>query len=172
MKRGLSVAAVAACTLGLAGTAQGAGKERVIVDRWTESGGGVVDCSEFGPYEFENHFSGTQKITVTDVFSRDGELLQTIVHANLQETEMNSVTGATLLLKAAVHEVWDYASNTRTISGKVWHGTTNGGGTYVHDTGRITMTLDTREPLFVAGPHEAFFAGGVDVPVCAALAEA
>ena len=32
------------------------------------------------------------------------------------------------------------------------------------------MTLDTHEPLFVAGPYEAFFAGGIDYPVCAALA--
>ena len=32
------------------------------------------------------------------------------------------------------------------------------------------MTLDTREARFVAGPHEAFSAAGLDVPVCAALA--
>jgi hypothetical protein len=56
------------------------------------------------------------------------------------------------------------------IDGKVWLGTKPGSGTYVHDTGRIVMTLDTNEPLLVAGPHEAFLAGGVDIPVCAALA--
>lgn len=32
------------------------------------------------------------------------------------------------------------------------------------------MALDTYEPLFVAGPHDAFAAGGIDVPFCAALA--
>jgi hypothetical protein len=31
------------------------------------------------------------------------------------------------------------------------------------------MTLDTHEPLFVAGPHEVFF-GGIDPLTCAALA--
>lgn len=34
------------------------------------------------------------------------------------------------------------------------------------------MALDTYEPLFVAGPHDAFAAGGIDVPFCAALAGA
>ena len=31
------------------------------------------------------------------------------------------------------------------------------------------MTLDTYEAFFVAGPHEAFFSGGIDPVVCAAL---
>jgi hypothetical protein len=33
------------------------------------------------------------------------------------------------------------------------------------------MTLDTRIAQFVAGPHAAFFAGGIDPVACAALAE-
>lgn len=71
-----------------------------------------------------------------------------------------------------MHEVLDWASHTRTLSGNVALGTKPGGGTYIQETGRITMTLDTREALFVAGTHEAFVAGGIDVPVCAALAAA
>jgi hypothetical protein len=39
----------------------------------------------------------------------------------------------------------------------------------VQDTGKISMTLDTFEAFFVAGPHEAFFSGGIDPVVCAAL---
>jgi hypothetical protein len=34
----------------------------------------------------------------------------------------------------------------------------------------LATAFDTRDPLFVAGPHEGFFAG-VDNLVCAALAE-
>ena len=67
--------------------------------------------------------------------------------------------------------MWDYASNTRTITGAVFVGNSPG-GKWVQDTGRITMTLDTRIASFVAGPHEAFFATGGSILACAALAEA
>ena len=40
----------------------------------------------------------------------------------------------------------------------------------IHDVGRITMTLDTHEVLFLAGPHSVFFSGGIDPVVCARLA--
>jgi hypothetical protein len=36
----------------------------------------------------------------------------------------SSDTGASVTLKGAIHEVWDYGANTRTISGKVWGATT------------------------------------------------
>jgi len=146
------------------------GKTREVVDRFASDYADSVDCSEFGTFDFDNEFGGRQKVSVTDVYGDDGTLLQTVLHIHLDETERNSKTGHTLALNGTVHEVWDYASNTRTISGAVWIGHVPGGGTFVQDTGRITMTLDTREPLFVAGPHEAFFAGGIDYPVCAALA--
>ena len=56
------------------------------------------------------------------------------------------------------------------MSGKVWLGTAPGEGTFVQETGRIVMTLDTHEALFLAGPHPAFFAGGIDPAICAWLA--
>ena len=79
------------------------------------------------------------------------------------------MTGASIAVKGTAYEVWDYASNTRTVSGRVWDG--HDGGKLFFDAGRITMTLDTQEPLFLAGPHDdVFFAGGMDPVVCAALA--
>jgi hypothetical protein len=50
----------------------------------------------------------------------------------------------------------------------VWDG--HDGGRLFHDAGLIRMTLDTHELLFVAGPHEVFFGGGIDPLTCAALA--
>ena len=111
-----------------------------------------------------------QRVRVTDVLAADGTRLQTVFNIGLHETERNSETGFLLALKASVHEVWDYASNTRTLSGAVFMVTQSGKGTYVQDAGRITMTLDTRIAQFVAGEHEAFLGGGVDVLVCRALA--
>lgn len=171
--RSIKVAAVAAgCVLALGGSAGAAGKQRVVVEQVSEPYEFAVDCSEFGAHDFDNLVSGHQRIQVTEVLAADGTLLQTVFHIAFSETDTNSESGASLRLKASVHEVWDYASNTRTMSGKVALGTQPGGGTYIQEVGRITMTLDTREVLFLAGPHEAFFAGGIDFPVCDTLADA
>jgi hypothetical protein len=156
--------------LGVAVPAQAAQKHREVVERIDEDGGFTVDCSEFGPYDFDNVVAGHQTLTITEVSDRNGGLLQTVFHTRIKETDTNSVTGGSLRLTTALHEVWDYTDNTRTLTGKVFLGTQRADGTYVHETGRIVMDLDTREASFVAGPHDAFFEGGVDYPVCRALA--
>ena len=174
MVRGIILTLTMAALLAPSGVAGASnGKQRVVVERFVDEFSFVaVDCSELGPYAFSVEVEGTVHVTVTDVFDRDdGSLLQTVIHVVLKETNTNSVSGKSLPLKQAVHEVWDYASNTRTLTGAAFIGTTPGGGTYVQDTGRITITLDTRVAQFVAGPHEAFFAGGIDAVVCAELAE-
>lgn len=151
---------------GIAGAANG--KDRIVVESFAESYAGSVDCADYG-FAFEVEFTGDVKVRVTDVVSKDGELLQTIIHVVFRETDTNSVTGKSLPLHQAANEVWDHASNTRTITGAVFVGNSPG-GTWVQDTGRITMTLDTRIASFVAGPHEAFFGGGLDAVACQALA--
>lgn len=171
--RSIKIAAAAAgCMLALGGSAGAAGKHRVVVDQVNEPYAFTIDCSEFGPYSFDNIVSGHERRRVTEVRADDGTLLRIVVHTSFSETDTNSESGASLRLKAAYHEVLDFAANTRTLSGKVALGTQPGGGSYIQEVGRITMTLDTYEVLFVAGPHAAFFAGGIDVPVCAALADA
>src|SRR5215210_3435204 len=137
------------------------GKQRVVVDAFVDHYSFAVDCAEFGPYAFSVEVDGTARVRVTDVLARDGLLLQTVFHIELTEMDTNSVSRKSLRLHGAVQEVWDYASNTRTLSGAVFVGT-GGRGTWVQDTGRITITLDTRVAQFVAGPHEAFCAGGID----------
>ncbi len=172
MLRAVTLAAVGA-TLAFTGAAAAAGTKRVVVERSVQPYEFSVDCGDFGPYGFDNVVEGRQRAQVTDVFADDGTLLRTVIHLTFSETDTNSESGASLILKGAVNEVLDYAANTRTLRGKVALGTRpGGGGPYIQEVGRITMTLDTREALFVAGPHDAFFAGGVDVPVCAALAQA
>jgi hypothetical protein len=170
MKKLALIAALGALALGSPATAGAAGKQRVVVDRFSSSYEDSADCAEVGPYQFEVLFAGRQRIEVTDVIGADGTLLQTVLNIGISETDVNSVTGESVLLKGAIHEVWDYAANTRTIYGKVWLGIAPGEGKAFQDTGLIRMTLDTHEPLSVAGPHEVFFGGGLDEMVCARLA--
>ena len=170
--RTLSLAVVAlAGTLLFAAAAGAGGKQRVVVERSSGPFEFTVPCADFGPYEFDNVVQGHERVQATEVLAKDGTLLQLVLHIQFQETDTNSETGGSLRLSGSVHEVWDFASNTRTVSGKVFLGTGRG-GTWVQDTGRITMTLDTNEVRFLGGPHEAFFAGGIDVVACAALAAA
>jgi hypothetical protein len=169
MKKPATAIALLALALGPAATAGAAGKQRIVAERFSEPYEFVaVDCSTVGPYDFEILVTVRQRVQVTDVLSSDGELLQTVFSIGINETDTNTVTGASITLKGTAYEVWDYASNTRTVSGRVWDG--HDGGKLFFDAGRIEMTLDTHEAFFVAGPHEIFFGGGIDPFACAALA--
>lgn len=169
----LRIAAVAAVgALATAATPADAAKyERVLVDRFTHPYDFGIDCAEFGPYEFTNLVEGRERVKVTDVLASDGTLLRTVQQSGFVETNTNSQTGRSITLRSATNQVWNYEAGTRTLSGKVFLVTGRGEGVLIQDTGRITMTLDTREPLFVAGPHDAFDAGGLDELVCPLLAE-
>lgn len=166
-----AVAAAVGGTLALAGPADAAGTKRVVVERSVQQYEFAIPCGDFGPYGFANLVEGEQRAQVTDVFASDGTLLRTEIHLTFGETDTNSLTGASLPLKAAVREVLDWEANTRTMTGNVALGT-QAGGPYIHEVGRIVMTIDTHEVSFLAGPHDAFFAGGIDPRVCGALAEA
>jgi hypothetical protein len=174
MKRGQGIGVVLAVALATAAVAGASnGKQRIVVERIVDEYSALVvaDCADFGPYEFSIEATGTFRASVVDVVADDGSLLQTVFHFGLDETERNSVSGRSLPLHGVVHEVWDYAANTRTVSGVAYIGTERGQGTYMQDTGRITMSLDTHIAEFVAGPHEVFFGGGIETVLCAALAE-
>jgi hypothetical protein len=163
-----AVAAAIGGTLAFAGAADAAGTKRVVVERSLQQYEFTIPCGDFGPYGFSNIVEGEQRAIVTDVYDSEGTLLRTEIHLTFRETDTNSVTGFSLPLGAGVREILDFSTNTRTMSGNVALGT-QPGGAYIHETGRIIMTLDTHEASFVAGPHDAFFSGGIDPTVCAAL---
>ena len=165
-----AIAASALCALATATAAEAAGKQRIVVEDRSESYAFAIDCSPFGPYDFDILVSGREFIRVTEVLAADGSLLQTVVRYRFAEQASNSETGYTLPLKRSVREAWNWDEGTRTVTGTIFIGTQHGGGTYVQDTGLITLTLDTDEPVVVHGPHEAFFGDGIDAIQCAALA--
>jgi hypothetical protein len=166
-----AVAAAVGGTLALAGPADAAQTKRVVVERGVDQYKFAIDCADFGPFGFENIVEGEQHAQVIEVLAADGTLLRTEFHLTFIETDTNSVTGASLPLKAAVREILDWETNTRTQTGMVALGT-QPGGPYIQEVGRIVMTIDTHEVSFLAGPHDAFFEGGIDPRVCGALAQA
>ena len=164
-------AAVVGCLLAASASAAAAGTERVVVAQFAgEPYEFTIDCSPYGAYDFDIAVSGRQHGRITDVYDRDGTLLRTVFQIGFSETDTNTLTQASLPLRGSAHDVLDYATNTRTLSGNVAIGTRPGTGTYFQETGRISLDLATREALFVAGRHDAFLAGGLDRALCAAQA--
>jgi len=159
----LSVAALTAALL-LPAAADAAKRERVLVERETFSYSGVADCGTFAI-----EYAGDQRFKAWDIYE-GGELVQTVFIQGFKETDTHSVTGATLPLHGSVRELWDYGTGTRTMSGAIYMGSEPGAGNWVHDSGRIIMTLEDRIASFVAGPKEVFFGGGLDAYACRTFA--
>ena len=164
LRRLLPIAALIAAAL-LPASAGAAQRERVLVERVTFPYDGAADCGTFAI-----EFSGVQRFTAWDIYE-DGELVQSVFIQGFKETDTHSVTGATLTLRGQARELWEYDEGTRTISGAVYVGNRPGAGTWVHDSGRITMTLEDRIASFIAGPKEVFFGGGIDAYACGVFAE-
>ncbi len=163
-RRLLPLAALTAALL-LPASAGAADRERVLVERVTFPYDGAADCGAFAI-----EFNGVQRFAAWDVYE-DGELVRTVFIQGFKETDTHSVTGATLSLRGQVRELWEYGKGTRTVSGAVYVGNRPGAGTWVHDSGRITMTLEDRIASFIAGPKEVFLGGGLDAYACRAMAE-
>ena len=159
--------AIVSVVLAFAGVAEAAtGTERVR-DRFGGPYAFANPCAPHG-YAFDVLIDGSDRWSITDVFDADGNLLRTVFHISFTETNTNSVTGKTLALHVRAYDVWDYTTNTRTATVNTIGRTPDGKA--FQDTGRVVMTLDTREPSFVAGPKDVFFGGGLDKVVCDALA--
>jgi hypothetical protein len=129
---------------------------------------GSFDCREVG-YDFTMEWEGVEHVSVKDRFDRSGELVGFTLHIRFNEADTNSKTGKTLALRGSVNENWDLVQGIRTLTGAVWIGNQRGAGTFIQDTGRIVIDLETGEAISIAGPHEGF-QNGVDETVCAALA--
>jgi hypothetical protein len=162
-RRLLPIAALTAALL-LPASAGAAQRERVLVERDTFTYDGAADCGAFAI-----EYDGVQRFTAWDIYE-EGELVKTVFIQGFKETNTHSVSGVTLPLHGQVREVWSYGEGIRTLSGAVYIGTRPGEGTWVHDSGRITMTLEDRIASFVAGPKEVFLGGGLDAYACRAFA--
>ena len=129
---------------------------------------GSFDCREAG-YDFTMDWEGVEHVAEKDRFDRSGELIGFTLHIRFNEVDTNTKTGRNLALRGSVTENWDLVKGIRTLTGAVWIGNQRGAGTFIQDTGRIVIDLETGEAISITGPPEGF-QNGVDETVCAALA--
>ena len=129
---------------------------------------GSFDCSEAG-YDFTMEWEGVEHVTAKERFDDSGELIGFTLHIRFREVDTNTATGKTVVLRGSETETWDLVTGIRTLTGATFIGNQPGAGTFIQDTGRIVIDLDTGEAISIAGPHDGFH-NGVDETVCAALA--
>ena len=129
---------------------------------------GSFDCSGAG-YDFTMEWEGVEYVVFKDRFDDSGELIGFIFKIRFREVDTNTATGKTVISRGSETENWDLVAGIRTLTGATFIGTQPGAGTFIHDTGRIVIDLDTGEAIFIAGPHDGFH-NGIDETVCAALA--
>jgi hypothetical protein len=161
--RSITIAAgVAAAALALGSPAATASP------RETNPYSGSFDCSEAG-YDFTMEWEGVEHVVFKDRFDESGELIGYTFRIRFREVDTNTATGKTVVMRGAETENWDLVAGIRTLTGATFIGNQPGAGTFIQDTGRIVIDLDTGEAISIAGPHEGF-QNGIDETVCAALA--
>ena len=138
------------------------------VTRETNPYGGSFDCSEAG-YDFTMEWEGVEHVAIKDRFDDSGEPSGSpskSASARSIPTPRPVRPSSCAAPRPRTGTSWQ---GIRTLTGATFIGNQPGAGTFIHDTGRIVIDLDTGEAISIAGPHEGFH-NGVDETVCAALA--
>jgi len=166
--RSTTIAAGVAAAAAFAFGAPVAGADAPDVTRETNPYSGSFDCSEVG-YDFTTEWEGVEHVVFKDRFDESGELIGYTFRNRFREVDTNTATGETVVMRGSETENWDLVAGIRTLTGATFIGNVPGAGTFIQDTGRIVIDLDTGEAISIAGPHDGFH-NGVDETVCAALA--
>jgi hypothetical protein len=117
---------------------------------------------------FVNNWEGHDRGMVTN-FSRDGVLYRQVGHIHAIETDTNSVTGKSVVIRTDITIVGDITPDgvltDYKISGQFNVGTSPGQGIVIHDAG--TVSFDPNGITAIHGIHDVFDNG--EGAFCAAL---
>lgn len=122
------------------------------VSHFADPFGGSVDCNGF-----VDNFEGHDRGTVTN-FSRDGVPYRQVGHIHAIETDTNSVTGKSVVVRTDVNVLGDLDPDGNLVSFKVTGqfnvGTLPGQGIVIHDTGLLLNVDGVITAL--RGHHDVF----------------
>jgi hypothetical protein len=118
---------------------------------------------------FVNNWEGHDRGTVTN-FSRDGVLYRQVGHIHSIETDTNSVTGKSVVIRTDITIVGDLTPDgeltSHKISGQFNVGTSPGQGIVIHDAGTVSFDADGMIAA-IHGIHDTFDIG--EDAFCSAL---
>ena len=119
---------------------------------------------------FVNNWEGHDRGTITN-FSRDGVLYRQVGHIHAIETDTNSVTGKSVVIRTELTVLGDLTPDGELsgykISGQFNVGTSPSQGIVIHDAGTVTFDSDGMITA-IHGIHNVFDSG--EDAFCAALA--
>jgi hypothetical protein len=120
-----------------------------------------ADCGSFS-----DDFAGTATARMTTFFDANGDPIIERAKVMQRETDTNSETGKSILVKSSYTVTVDERTGNRRTTGRVFMGVGKGANV-IHDTGLVIFNDITGEVIKVAGPHTVLEGG--DQPFCDAL---
>jgi len=148
--RRLAILMVVVTTALLAATAATAAPP----DHFTDS----VDYSSSAPCTgFTNFFSGHIDVNGITTFDANGNPVMDIVHQSGSELNWRSGNNDSYIVYFAYNIVYDYASDTTSLNGKIISVNYPGLGVLFHDVGKFVTSQG--EVVAIHGPHDTFEQG-------------
>lgn len=126
----------------------------------------TLSCSGLG-FGFDDNFAGSVSIRETTFFDSKGNAIRIQDHVAAVETNVNSVTGKSFVMRGDVTIVQDLVSGTWSWNGAANLANETGRGIVIHDTGKIVFDANG-DVVFEGGPHQVIDIG--PEVFCAALA--
>jgi hypothetical protein len=123
-------------------------------DHFTDS----QDYSNSAPCEgFTNFYSGHVDVSGITTFDANGDPVMDVVHFRGSELNWRSGSSDTYTVYFAYNLVYDYASDTTSLNGKIISVNYPGLGVLFHDVGKFVSSQG--EVVAIHGPHDTFEQG-------------
>jgi hypothetical protein len=157
----LATLAVIATALPAAAQAQGPALTRQV-ETFSDPFSGAFDCDGFsGVYAGHDHG------TVTTWIDANGDPVRQQGHLYSIETDTNTTTGASVIVRTRLNVHVDYAQDTQSVTGIRNLSNQPGKGVVIQSVGRLEVTASAGELISVHGPADDIDLGG---GFCEALA--
>ncbi|MDT4932178.1 MAG: hypothetical protein QOK11_70 [Pseudonocardiales bacterium] len=131
-----------------------------VVDTFSDPFSGAFDCNGFSAV-----YAGHDHGTVSTWFTARGDPVRQQGKISATETDTNTTSGASVIVKTQLNVHVDYAADTQTITGIRNLSTVPGRG--VQSVGRLEVTASAAQFISVHGPADDVNLGG---GFCEALA--
>jgi hypothetical protein len=126
-----------------------------VVDTFSDPFSGAFDCNGFSAV-----YAGHDRGRVTTWFTASGDPVRQQGKISATETDTNTSSGASVIVKTQLNVHVDYAADTQTITGIRNLSTVPGRGVVIQSVGRLEVTASAAEFISVHGPADDVNLGG------------
>jgi hypothetical protein len=122
-----------------------------------------TDSGSYGPFSascdgFTNYYEGSFTVSGKTMFDASGNPIKDVVHQSGSELNWRSGNNDSYTVYFDFNIVYDYATDTTSLNGKVINVTYPGLGLLFHDVGTVVFN-GQGDPLTIHGPHDTIEQG-------------